>query len=51
MKRDRSMRTVCFAAAASLALVATAPATWAQGSFDDAIVLIEINATDGDAGD
>lgn len=50
MKQHRSTLAVSVAAATGVALAATAPASWAQGSFDEAVVYIEINATDGDAG-
>ena len=36
--------------ALALLLAATMPVSWAQEDFDETKVVIEINATDGDAG-
>lgn len=49
MNRNITARPVV-PVAISLALVSIAPAGWAQEEFDEAKVVIEINATDGDIG-
>lgn len=50
MKAHLSIKYGAFLATAAVFLIVMAPAGWAQGEFDELRVLIEINATDGDAG-
>lgn len=50
MKKRMCIGYGTFAATVAGVLIAMASAAWAQGKFDELKVIIEINATDGDAG-